>query len=268
MRKIKKLLAIVLAVVMVMPIAMFSASAATPAAPEFKLAVVSETSSTVVVRFSLVKGAFSALDFTVNTSSAIKECTKIEKHSDFVAVITDCVNNGIQFASAENAASRKVAISSVENFDEPFAIYDFTFAKKTSAGVTATDFSVKIDNCVIISDSVVNGSTNVDVTGKVKVTFEFFSFVLNDTSVAMSYKDTYTINYTTNYAPESLTWTSSNEKVVKVDENGNLTTTGTGSATITVTSADGKVNQNCEVSVSYQWWQWIIVIVLFGWIWY
>ena len=61
MSKIKKILAVVLTVIMVMPIAMFSASAATPAAPEFTLSLVSETTSTVVVRFSLAKGTFSAL---------------------------------------------------------------------------------------------------------------------------------------------------------------------------------------------------------------
>ena len=268
MSKIKRILAVVLTVIMVMPIAMFSASAATPAAPEFEAAVVSETSSTVVVRFSLVKGTFSALDFTFKTSSVIKECTKIEKHSDFVAVITDCVNNGIQFSATENPATKKVAIASTAKFDKPFAIYDFTFSKKTSAAVTAADFSVTIDNCAIATDMAADGSSSVDVTDAVKVTYEINSFVLNDTSVAMYYKDAYKINYVTNYAPETLTWTSSDEGVVKVDGNGNLTTTGTGSATITVTSADGRVNESCEVSVSYQWWQWIIVIVLFGWIWY
>lgn len=268
MSKIKKILAVVLTVIMVMPIAMFSASAATPAAPEFKVSLVSETASTVVVRFSLVKGAFSALDFELRTSSAIKECTKIDKSEDFKSVAVDFINNGVTFSATENPATKKVAIASTVNFTKPFAVYDFTFAKKTSAPVSTADFTAIINNCAVVTDVAVNGSASVEVTDKVKVTFDFYSFVLNDTSVSMNYKDSYTISYTTNYAPESLTWTSSDEDVVKVDANGKLTTTGTGNATVTVTSADGRVNESCEVSVSYQWWQWIIVIVLFGWIWY
>lgn len=268
MSKIKKILAVVLAVIMVMPIAMFSASAATPAAPEFKVSLVSETTSTVVVRFSAVKGSFSALDFELRTSSAIKECTKIDKAEGFKAAIVDCVNNGATFSASENPVTKMVAIASTVNFNKPFDIYDFTFTKKTSAPVSSADFTAVISNCAVATDVAADGSASVEVTDKVKVTFDFYSFVLNDTSVAMYYKDAYTISYTTNYAPESLTWTSSDEDVVKVDSNGKLTTTGTGNATVTVTSADGRVNESCEVSVSYQWWQWIIVIVLFGWIWY
>ena len=268
MCKIKKILAVVLTVIMVMPIAMFSASAATPAAPEFKVSLVSETASTVVVRLSLVKGAFSALDFELRTSSAIKECTKIDKAEEFKSVVVDFINNGVTFSSSENPATRMVAIASTVNFTKPFAIYDFTFTKKTSAPVSSADFNAVINNCAVATAMGADGSASVDVTDKVKVTFDFYSFVLNDTSVSMKYKDSYTISYTTNYAPESLTWTSSDDGVVKVDGNGKLTTTGTGNATVTVTSADGRVNESCEVSVSYQWWQWIIVIVLFGWIWY
>ena len=268
MSKIKKILAVVLTVIMVMPIAMFSASAETPAAPEFKVSLVSETASTVVVRFSLVKGAFSALDFELRTSSAIKECTKIDKSEDFKSVAVDFINNGVTFSTSENPATRMVAIASTANFTKPFAIYDFTFTKKTSAPVSSADFNAVIKNCAVATSMGADGSASVNVTDKVKVTFDFYSFVLNDTSVSMKYKDSYTISYTTNYAPESLTWTSSNEDVIKVDGNGKLTTTGTGNATVTVTSADGRVNESCEVSVSYQWWQWIIVIVLFGWIWY
>lgn len=268
MSRIKKILAVVLTVIMVMPLAMFSASAATPEAPEFKVSLVSETASTVVVRFSLVKGSFSALDFELRTSSAIKECTKIDKSEDFKAVVIDFVNNGVTFSATENPATKMIAIASTSNFTKPFAVYDFTFTKKASTPVSTADFTAVIKNCAVATDMAADGSASVNVTDKVKVSFDFYSFVLNDTSVAMYYKDSYAISYTTNYAPESLTWTSSNEDVVTVDGNGNLTTKGTGSATITVTSADGRVNESCEVSVSYQWWQWIIIIVIFGWLWY
>lgn len=93
-------------------------------------------------------------------------------------------------------------------------------------------------------------------------------------SISMNYKDSTTITPTIN-ADEVLKYTvsysSSNDSVVSVDQNGNIATRDKGSATITVTVTDeygNTVSDTCDVEVKYTWWQWIIVIVLFGWIWY
>lgn len=66
----------------------------------------------------------------------------------------------------------------------------------------------------------------------------------------------------------SIVWTSSNPKVIAVDEDGNITAKGVGTATVTATSDDGKFSDSCTVTVKYSWIQKIIVYVLFGWIWY
>lgn len=65
-----------------------------------------------------------------------------------------------------------------------------------------------------------------------------------------------------------IVWTSSNPRVVSVDENGKITATGKGTATVTASTEDGKFSSSCSVTVQYNWWQWIIVYILFGWIWY
>ena len=49
---------------------------------------------------------------------------------------------------------------------------------------------------------------------------------------------------------KDVVWTSSDESVVTVDGNGNLTYTGAGTATITVITIDGGFTANCEVTVS------------------
>ncbi|MCQ2484863.1 MAG: Ig-like domain-containing protein [Clostridia bacterium] len=63
-------------------------------------------------------------------------------------------------------------------------------------------------------------------------------------------------------------WTSSNPKVVTVDENGTITAKGRGTAVITASTEDGQFSDSCTVTVTYSWLQWIIVYILFGWIWY
>lgn len=65
-----------------------------------------------------------------------------------------------------------------------------------------------------------------------------------------------------------LKWTSSDESVVTVDDDGNIYGVKAGTATVTAKSTDGKFTKTFDVEVNYSVIQWIIIIVLFGWIWY
>ena len=72
-------------------------------------------------------------------------------------------------------------------------------------------------------------------------------------------------------ASYTVTYTSSNPSVARVDENGKVYGAKKGGADITVIITDeygNTASDTCKVNVTYAWWQWIIVIVLFGWIWY
>ena len=70
-------------------------------------------------------------------------------------------------------------------------------------------------------------------------------------------------------APE-LTWSSSNTKALKIDDNGlvKYAKLGRGTTVVTAKSADGVERVRMTVTVKIAWWQWIIIILLFGWIWY
>ncbi len=68
-----------------------------------------------------------------------------------------------------------------------------------------------------------------------------------------------------------VTWTSSNEKVATVDEDGNVTTHKRGEAVITVTveKEDGTTySASCNVKVKYTFCQWLIWFFLLGCCWY
>lgn len=95
--------------------------------------------------------------------------------------------------------------------------------------------------------------------------------ILEKTEQKLYYKSKCTL--TAAVAPEdsdnwNVTWSSSDESVVKVDGAGNITATGRGTAVITCSFEDGTRLGDCSVTVKYSFWQWIIVIFLFGWIWY
>lgn len=49
---------------------------------------------------------------------------------------------------------------------------------------------------------------------------------------------------------KNVSWSSSNDTVASVDQNGNVTALAEGSATITVTTEDGGKTSKCEVDVT------------------
>jgi uncharacterized repeat protein (TIGR02543 family) len=85
-------------------------------------------------------------------------------------------------------------------------------------------------------------------------------------NVTLQYRSTATLRFTTS-ASEAITWNSSDQSVVSVDQSGNIAGLRRGTARITATDSDG-FSAACTVTVNYAWWQWLIVIFLFGWIWY
>ena len=93
---------------------------------------------------------------------------------------------------------------------------------------------------------------------------------LSESSVRLKLRDT--MQLTANVLPEdtsdkNVSWTSSDESVVRVDANGLVTAVGKGTAAINCKSGDGFASDACEVEVDQTTGQWITRYVLFGWIW-
>ena len=64
-----------------------------------------------------------------------------------------------------------------------------------------------------------------------------------------------------------LVYSSSNEKVATVDENGVITATGRGTCTVTATIEGTDISESRHVRVDYSWWQWVHWL-LAGCVWY
>lgn len=109
--------------------------------------------------------------------------------------------------------------------------------KNGKATITVKDESGKKASCV------------VTVTNKLK------NLTLNEKALDLKGKTDKKLNVTltpNDADSEKLTWTSSNEGVVKVSEDGTLTTVSCGEAIITVSSESG-LTDSCKVKVSHDW---------------
>ncbi len=258
---VKKIISIILCAIMLFAVGGFATSAATYENPVFSITVLSESSSQVVVSFNLVSGKFDAFDFQFVAKSGYK-CTNLENGDALVAF----KNNGGNVMAVPNVANGKVSGCFVDSsYNKAGSFFKATFTKPSGAKFKSGDVTVTMTNCSISE----KGNT-IALFPQIK---DLTGFILSETSVSMNYKDTVTLTYSPE-APKgsNVTWKSSNESVVTVDENGNVYASGTGDATVTctVTNAKGDVisEASCEFSVSYTVLQWIIIILLFGWLWY
>ncbi|MBC2478275.1 leucine-rich repeat protein, partial [Clostridium beijerinckii] len=100
-------------------------------------------------------------------------------------------------------------------------------------------------------DSGVNGSKIVVANQPQKLQVTNISLSLNNLDCVIGDKKTLTETVTPSGATDqTVTWSSSNNNVVAVDQNGNINAVGAGSATITCTANDGSgISATCAVTV-------------------
>lgn len=94
---------------------------------------------------------------------------------------------------------------------------------------------------------------------------EFSKLIINTVKISLGINESSSLSVTTlpkSEAQQEIVWTSSNEKVATVDDNGKVKATGLGKAVITCKSKDG-ATLNCDVSVEILWWQWLVLAGIF-----
>lgn len=80
------------------------------------------------------------------------------------------------------------------------------------------------------------------------------SVSLDKSELTLPRLGTYTLKATINpdnASNQNMSWTSSDDKIAKVDANGKVTAVAIGKATITVTTEDGNMTATCEVTVDF-----------------
>ena len=108
-----------------------------------------------------------------------------------------------------------------------------------------------------VNDEIFDFNTKVtkDMTLKArwnKIGEEESKITLNSTKLTLDVNETEKLKVTASGSAttDGLVWKSSDEKIVTVDENGNLKALKEGKVTITVTTKDGKYSAECTVTVS------------------
>lgn len=252
---IKKIISIIMCAVMLFAMGAIASSAASYANPVFEVAVLSESSSEVTVSLNLVSGKFNCADFAFVAGSGYT-CKNIkmgESLSNADSMGQSNVNNG------------KVSVLCTSLYSQTGSFYTATFIKTGSSSFKSGDVKVVFSNCSVLED----GDTIVlypTVTYEVEIS-------LDKTDVSMNYKDSTGIGYSTNASAGcTVVWSTSDDDVATVDENGEVYAAGKGEATITCSVVDAAGNvlaeDTCDVTVEYSFGQWLIIILLFGFIWY
>ncbi len=132
---------------------------------------------------------------------------------------------------------------------------------KTAAGENASEEMNKI-----VSDGIekVNSAANMtdlasarkDALDKIADRRMLESLTVPADDVALGFKETKNLNAES--AAGKVTYKSSDEKVVTVDENGNVTAVGRGTATVTASLEGTDVTAEIKVTVSYTFWDIIV----------
>lgn len=247
----KKLLASVLAILMIMAIIPFTVSAANYETPAFLISLESETSTEVVVSLNLLSGSFHGADFEFVAVSGYT-CKSIAKGTAFKNFDLSCIEGSKDVPiQSTNPNTRLVSFASTELYSEKGSFYTAKFTKTAGKTYNAGDISVVFSNCAILE-----GSETIVLKPSVSGTLTF-----DVTSVETNYNKSFKITASS----QGCTWSSSNTKVATVDQDGNVKAVGKGSAVITATL--GSTTATCDVTVKFNFGQWLLFIFCFGWIW-
>lgn len=179
-------------------------------------------------------------------------------HSASVLVI---VNNGIVDVTGVALNKSVIDLELTQNAELKAIVMPSNASDKTVTWTSSNESVAKVTNGVVIAvaegtatitATTADGSFTATCTVNVKIpTVAVGGVTLDSTSANLKVGGTMTLTATispANATDKTLTWTSSNEDVAKV-ENGVVTAMGEGTATITVTTADGNFTATCDVTV-------------------
>ena len=192
--------------------------------------------------------------------------TVTTKNNSFTASCTVSVNNVKHFdsLSAYYDGTNVIVQGSIQDTDSiTFVVYDPNGNPKATVSDTpgaGGSFSVSIlvylvagKGYYVVASAYKTGEDTAYGTAPFDVTVPVTGVTLDLDSVGINVGDTVLLHATltpVDATNQSIKWSSSDNSVVTVDQNGKIIGKSAGTATITVTTDDGPFTAKCEVTVS------------------
>lgn len=217
-----------------------------------------ETEETVEIKLVLLSGNVGYFDLE-SASPSEYTLERIEKSE----ALKEEVSSGNVIMACNNQSGR-ISFAAVDSYTQLGDMVSFIYRKPKGKEVLASEFTY----CFSSMGGEDDCNTAIVFYGE----DEMLCVYVSPQSMELHYKDSEMITVGISGCTDcEISFASSNPKVVKVDENGNIYAAKRGTATITCTVTDSNgntVSDTCKVTVKYTWWQWIIKIFFFGgWIW-
>ncbi len=247
--QIKKIIAVVLSVLMLVGTIPLFAAAANYEDPVFALTIVSDSDTQLVVTLDLRSGKFNCIDFGFLAKSGYT-CTKLQRGTAFSSFVSACEDAGKNTPMCQfNATTMLVSFASTEVYNKSGAFIKATFSKSNKKAYAPGDIGVEFSNCAITSGE------------KSFLLHPILGFTLDAEELTLKYHQSYQINASV----KGCTWTTSNSKVAIVNSDGVVHAGVKGTAVITATY--GTTSVECRVTVKFNFFQSLLYYVAFGFLW-
>ncbi len=167
-------------------------------------------------------------------------------------VATDAPITSISYADNAMSIGNGKTVRPTLNIEPSFDTSVVTFTSSDESVLSVSDTGAVYGNDYGTATITATSDSGKSASIKITVVNAAYALELDKTSLSLvtGDSDTLTVSVSPDDAADVLSWSSSNEAVATVDENGLVTACGKGSAVITVTAEYGKVSASCAVTVT------------------
>ena len=202
-----------------------------------------------VVHISITGAKIGAFALTVNFDASKLQYIGCTASEEFQAILDEV--GGIYLVNDNDADTGKLVIGGAITEGATFTVapISLTFKAAEVDETTNTEIAITVDRLRTELDAALNSQVQ---NGGVQITVKHItSIVFTDESKDLNIGDTYTPEFTVNPADYTDTfapvWSSDNDEVASVDENGQITAIREGVANITITN--GNISATIAINV-------------------
>ena len=248
--KFKRFLSAIIACVMLMAVAVPFAAFAEGAVQVIGGGAETTPGGEAVVHINIDGAKIGAFALTINFDAEKLQYIGCAPSEEFSAILTE--EGGVFLVNDNDKDTGKLIIGGAITEGATFTVapLDLTFKAADVDETTNTEVAITVDRLRTeldepLESEVANGGVTINVVHIESITFTDES---KELEIGEEYTPEYTVNpdgYTDAFNP---TWTSDNEEVATVDEDGKITAIREGTANITITN--GEISATLPITVN------------------